>query len=151
VTSPVGVSSSFHWSPHLRGAIPSTGSVIYEEDTTRGAEVFPVVHVDGGIRSHAHDASSEFRNLLLDTGVGIHDDEDALPVIVTNKDFEVVVDVEIVGDVVHACMILRKCHRVNPTVCDCREIPKEISRADSRSCRTHDPPRDRNTSVRRSP
>ncbi len=51
----------------------------------------------------------------------------------------------------HASIVPRKWQDVNPSGCDCREIPEKTSRADSRSCRTHDPPRDRSTTVRRSP
>ena len=82
--------------------------MILEEKTTSGTEVFPVVRVDSTVRSHAHGTSSVLADLLLDPGIGVDEDEDSFPVVLADEDFEVVGDDVVVGDVVHASIVLRK-------------------------------------------
>ena len=117
-------------------------------------EVVPVLRVDRRILSEAQELCEFLGNRMLHAEIMIEDDENDFRFVVMipcGHEFEIGGEKNAVDDCIHASIVPRKWQDVNPTVCDVREIPKEISRADSRSCRTHDPPRDRSMSVRRSP
>jgi len=83
-------------------------SVILEEKTTSGAEVFPVSCPDGRVRGGTQKKCRPLADLLLRPGIGVDEDEDSFPVVITDEDLDVVVDPVVVDDVVHASIVLRK-------------------------------------------
>ncbi len=76
-------------------------SVVFHEDTARGAEIFPVFMVDRRIGSEAENLRNMLGDLLFATRIGVDDDEHSITFVVADEDFEVVVDRVVVDDVVH--------------------------------------------------
>jgi len=92
-------------------------SVVLHEDTASGAEIFPVLIGDGGIGIDADGPSSGFTDHRFGTIVGVDDDEDAIPVVVADADFEPRRDPVVVDDIVHVRfpLGLRGLGRLSPT------------------------------------
>ena len=88
-------------------------SVILEEKTTSGAEIFPVSCPDGRVRGGTQKKCRPLADLLLHPGIGVDYDEDSFPVVIADEDLDVVVDPVVVDDVVHASIVPRKWQDVN--------------------------------------
>ena len=78
-------------------------SVVFHEDTASGAEIVPVVLGDDGVRvDGTHRTSGLLVDVLLDTRLGVDEDEAENAVVVADADFEVgSSDRVVVDDVVH--------------------------------------------------
>ena len=88
--------------------------VVHREVTASGAEVLPVLRGDGGVGSDAHRHRGILADLLLDSRVGVDDDEGTLDGATTTPEFDrLLADADfdprgnpvVVDDVVHACIL----------------------------------------------
>ena len=83
-------------------------SVILGENTASGTEIFPVFVGDRGIGGETHRCCDILADDLFPRIRSVDEDENSLPVVVTDEDFEMIGDRVVVDDVVHASIVLRK-------------------------------------------
>jgi len=76
-------------------------SVILREDTASGTEVFPVFVGDLGIGRETHRCCNILANDLFPRIRSVDEDEEPLPVVVADENFEMIGNRVVIDDVVH--------------------------------------------------